>query len=92
MELTNKRVNYSFSTIKSGLEFRGEVSIKDELISSCNGQVYDNQGAYCGNFNYSETAEKANKSVNDVATANILNVDNLIDDVITELKTTISEL
>lgn len=92
MELTNKRVNYNFSTTKSGLEFKGEVSIKDSLISTCNGQVYDNEGVYCGNFNYAETAEKANKSVNDVAPANILNIDNLIDDVITELKTTISEL
>jgi hypothetical protein len=62
--------------------------IEDEsLISNFNGSFSRTEGGHAGNFYYSENKDgKVNKSINDVASADILTLDNFFNATISELK------
>jgi hypothetical protein len=92
--LTNKQTNYSVSKEGTILKLEGTTNFTETgLISSFNGTISTLEGAYVGNFYYSESTNgKANRSLNDVDLDKYKAADALIDEAIDELKEQVEEL
>lgn len=91
VELTNKRINYDIKRESDFGTITGNVEIKDSTISNLNFNITAENGDLVCYTYYSENDGKANSNINGVDTDKQSAVADLLDTLITEIKSEINK-
>jgi hypothetical protein len=91
IELTNKRINCDITRESDFGTITGNVEIKDSAISNLNFNITAENGDLVCYTYYSENDGKANRNINGVDTDKQSGVSDLLDTLISEIKSEINK-